>query len=164
MLKLLSVRQMFATSVLAIAVAVGAGFAIAPHAAAAKSEFYNGDTTFAVDGTDVVAYFTEGKPVEGSSKFTHSWAGRTWAFSTAEHLDLFKANPEKYAPQFGGHCSYAASKGYIASTVPEAWTIVDDKLYLNYSLSVQSRWQDNRAERIASGHRNWPELKAGLLD
>ncbi len=131
--------------------------------AAAKTYFYDGDTKFAVDGADVVAYFTEGRPVKGDSRFTHMWGGTTWAFGSAKNRDLFAANPEKYAPQFGGHCAFAASKGYTASTVPEAWAIVNGKLYLNYSTSVNARWRANQDEHIVSGHKNWPRLKKQLL-
>ena len=76
--------------------------------------------------------------MEGERKFTHKWMGTEWRFASAKHRDLFAENPEKYAPQYGGWCAWAVSQGYPASVDPEAWRIVDGKLYLNYSKSVQA--------------------------
>lgn len=145
------------------AAAIGAGIlALKPTPAHADPFIYNGDSKFAVDGTDVVAYFILGKPVRGSQDFTHSWNGAIWSFASAEHRDLFAATPEKYAPQYNGYCAFAAAKGYTASTVPEAWDIVDGRLYLNYSLGVQKRWQSDRSGMITSADQNWPKLAAKL--
>lgn len=117
----------------------------------------------AIRGYDPVAYFTEGKPVEGDSAFTYKWMGATWRFASAENRDSFAARPEKYAPQYGGYCAWAVSQGYTASTDPQAWTIVDGKLYLNYSISVRRQWLDGGvAELIQQGDANWPGLKKGL--
>ncbi|MEE8625805.1 MAG: YHS domain-containing (seleno)protein [Acidiferrobacterales bacterium] len=110
----------------------------------------------AIRGHDPVAYFTERKPTKGSNQYTFEWKGEKFKFASAENLALFEANPEKYAPQYGGYCAYALSEGYTASTVPEAWTIVDDKLYLNYSLGVRKRWRRDIASRIAAADKNWP--------
>jgi YHS domain-containing protein len=112
----------------------------------------------AVDGTDVVAYFTEGRPVAGDPALTHTWRGVTWRFASAANRDAFAAAPERYAPQFGGYCAWAVSKGYTASTVPEAWRIVDGKLYLNYSRGIQRRWERDIPGRIAAGNANWPRV------
>ncbi len=112
----------------------------------------------AIDGTDPVAYFTEGRPVEGSSEFKHDWNGATWRSSSAENRDLFAANPEKYAPQYGGYCAWAVSQGYTASTDPEAWDIVDGKLYLNYSKRVQETWHRNVPGNISAANANWPKV------
>ena len=134
------------------------GFVVgAPPAALAKDPVYT--STFsglAVSGYDPVAYFTAGKPVEGSSDFETEWNGATWRFSSAENLAAFEADPKVYAPQYGGYCAWAVSQGYTASTVPEAWRIVDGKLYLNYSLSVQSRWEGDIPGNIANADANWP--------
>lgn len=116
----------------------------------------------AIDGYDPVAYFTEGKPVEGDSEFAYDWNGATWHFSSVENRDLFAADPEQYAPQYGGYCAYAVSQGYTASTESDAWSIVDDKLYLNYSKSVRSKWEQDKAGYIADGDANWPEIESGL--
>ena len=72
--------------------------------------------------------------------------------------DLFAADPEKYAPQYGGYCAWAVSQGYTASTDPEAWKIVDGKLYLNYSKSVQQTWEQDIPGNIAAGDGNWPKV------
>lgn len=120
-------------------------------------------TVFATDegairGHDPVAYFTDGKPVKGSDEHTLEWSGTLFKFASSENLALFQADPEKYAPQYGGYCAYAVSEGYTASTVPEAWDIVDGKLYLNYSLSVKRKWSKNIPERIAAANQNWPAV------
>ncbi len=112
----------------------------------------------AIDGTDPVAYFTEGRPVEGSSDYTHEWNGATWKFSSAANRDKFIADPDAFAPQYGGYCAWAVSQGYTASTDPEAWKIVEGKLYLNYNKSVQSQWEQNIPGHISAGNSNWPSV------
>ncbi len=94
----------------------------------------------AIRGTDTVAYFTQGKPVKGSDEYTTSWSGATWKFSSQEHLDLFVAEPEKYAPQYGGYCAYGVVQGNLVKIEPEFWTIVDEKLYLNYNKKLNNEW------------------------
>lgn len=116
----------------------------------------------AIDGYDPVAYFTEGKPVEGKDDIAFDWNGATWNFANAANRDAFAADPSKYAPQYGGYCAWAVSQGYTASTDPDAWTIVDGKLYLNYSKGVQRRWSKDVAGNIASGDANWPEIESKL--
>lgn len=110
----------------------------------------------AIRGYDPVAYFTRGKPVKGSDLQTLEWKGATFRFANAEHLALFEAQPEKYAPQYGGYCAYAVSQGATASTEPSAWTIVDNKLYLNYSLNVRKLWSKNIPDFITAANNNWP--------
>ncbi|MHA1151869.1 MAG: YHS domain-containing (seleno)protein [Alphaproteobacteria bacterium] len=106
--------------------------------AAAKDPVYTGIfSNLAVSGYDPVAYFVEGRPVEGRKAFEFEWNGATWRFADADNLAAFKADPEKFAPQYGGYCAWAVSQGGTASTEPELWRIVDGKLYLNYSKSVQ---------------------------
>ena len=82
----------------------------------------------------------------------------TWRFSSEENRAAFAANPEAYAPQYGGYCAYAVSQGYTASTTPEAWTIVEDKLYLNFSTSVRRRWERDIPGHIAAANANWPDV------
>ncbi|MGR5502726.1 YHS domain-containing (seleno)protein [Vibrio sp. DNB22_10_4] len=112
----------------------------------------------AIRGYDPVDYFTQGKPVKGNSDYTYDWNDATWYFSSKQNQDLFTANPDRYAPQYGGYCAWAVSKGYTAKIDPNAWYIHDDKLYLNYSKSVQSTWQQNIPGNIASADLNWPSL------
>ncbi len=142
---------------IALVSAVPIGAAVAPAAFAQTAPVY-AERGIAVDGTDVVAYFNEGKPVKGSASFTFEWNGAVWQFSNAENRNMFAAAPETYAPQYGGYCSYAVSQGYTASTTPEAWKIVDGKLYLNYSRRIQRRWELDIPGRIEAANKNWPEV------
>lgn len=131
----------------------------APAAFAAKDAVYTGTfSSLAVSGYDPVAYFAEGKPVEGSGDFEFEWNGATWRFANQSNLDNFKADPQAYAPQYGGYCAWAVSQGYTASTDPEAWRIVDGKLYLNYSKGVQATWVRDIPGNIAKGDKNWPKV------
>lgn len=110
----------------------------------------------AIRGYDPVAYFTDSAPVAGSGEFTHEWGNATWQFASAENRDLFAADPEKYAPQYGGFCAWAVSQGYTADVDPEAWRVVDGKLYLNYSKGVQKRWEKDIPGNINKANNNWP--------
>ena len=112
----------------------------------------------AIKGYDPVAYFTQSKPVKGSSAFTHQWMNSTWWFASAEDRDEFARNPEKYAPQYGGYCAYGVSQGHTAPIDPEAWTIIEGKLYLNYSKGVQKKWEQDVPGNIVKADRNWPDL------
>ena len=128
---------------------------VAGRALAMSPQIYAEDG-IAVDGSDVVAYFTQGMPVAGSADISYDWMGATWLFSTEENRDMFAATPDAYAPQFGGYCAYAVSQGYTAPTIPEAWRIVDGKLYLNFSLRAQELWLQDVPGNIAKGNANWP--------
>ncbi|HVX50155.1 MAG TPA: YHS domain-containing (seleno)protein [Chitinophagaceae bacterium] len=125
---------------------------------AQKAAVFN-DDGIAVHGYDVVAYFTQSKPVKGDSKLALKWNNATWYFASQQDLDLFKASPAKYAPQYGGYCAYGLSQGHKASTRPEAWTIVNGKLYLNYNNDVKSNWLKNTGGYISKADANWPSLK-----
>ncbi len=114
----------------------------------------------ALKGYDPVAYFAEGKPVKGLSEFQHEWMGAKWFFSSGANRELFIANPMKYAPQYGGFCAYAVSKGRIADISPNSWKIVEDKLYLNNGWLADKLWKRNISENIDKGDRNWPQLLA----
>jgi YHS domain-containing protein len=105
-----------------------------------------------------VAYFTDSKPVKGDPKFSYTWRGAAWQFASAQHRDLFVQNPEKYAPQYGGYCAYGVSEGHTVDIDPEAWRIIEDKLYLNYSKSVQQMWLKEPEARIRRADQNWPGL------
>ena len=112
----------------------------------------------AVGGYDAVAYHTQGKPVAGTDEFTHTWKGATWRFASKESLDTFVKEPEKYAPQYGGYCAFAVGHGSLASGDPTIWKIVDGKLYLNLSKSVQTSWERDIPGLIKRGDANWPKL------
>jgi YHS domain-containing protein len=114
----------------------------------------------AIKGYDPVAYFTASKPVEGQKTFTHAWRGAEWRFASAANRDLFGAQPEKYAPQFGGYCAWAVSQGYTAGIDPVAWKIVGEKLYLNYDLKIQAKWEKELEANVAKAAQNWPKILA----
>jgi YHS domain-containing protein len=113
----------------------------------------------AIRGYDPVAYFTDNKPVEGSKDFSWSWQGTTWQFKDKANLEAFKSNPEKYAPQFGGYCAYGVSENHKSPTQPDAFTIVDNKLYLNYNVKVKELWVKDIPGRVAKAETNWTDLK-----
>lgn len=139
-----------------LVIAVAALGVVVPFAARAAVSPINGNP--AIQGYDAVAYFTLGDAVKGQPQFKVEWNGATWLFASAEHRDAFKAAPGKYAPQYGGYCSYAVSRGYTADIDPQAFTIVNGKLYLNYSLSVRERWETERDSNIVKADGNWPKL------
>ncbi len=112
----------------------------------------------AIRGYDTVAYFTENKPVKGSDDFSFEYNGANWLFSSAENLEKFKEDPEKYAPQYGGYCAYAVSQGTTASIKPELFTIHEGKLYLNYSKSINDKWLEDKDNFIEAADKNWPEI------
>lgn len=112
----------------------------------------------AIRGYDPVAYFIMGEPTPGKSKYATKWQGAIYKFSSAENLATFKSDPERYAPQYGGYCAYAVSRGATANTDPEAWTIVNGKLYLNFSPNVKKRWSKDIPGNIKSANKNWPAV------
>lgn len=114
----------------------------------------------AIHGYDPVAYFTAGRPTEGKDEITFSWQGAVWRFATPENRDLFAKDPGRYAPQYGGYCAYAVSQNSTADIDPRAWKIVNNKLYLNYDLDIQKKWESNRDAFIVAADKNWPALKA----
>lgn len=131
-----------------VAALAGPAFAMTP-------EIYS-EGGIAIDGTDPVAYFSEEGPVPGKPEHALDWKGATWRFASAENRAMFEADPEKFAPQYGGWCAYAVSRGYTASTVPQAWAIHDGKLYLNFSRPVRALWARDIAGNIQKGDMNWP--------
>lgn len=125
---------------------------------AQKSEIFVSSDA-AIKGYDAVAYFNQSKPVKGSKEYSTTWKGATWYFSSKENLDAFKMSPDKYAPQYGGYCAYGLSQGHKAPIDPAAWTIVDGKLYLNYSQDVKTTWTKDRDKYIKDANSKWPGLK-----
>jgi len=112
----------------------------------------------AIRGYDVVGYFTEGKAIKGDTTFKYTWNGADWMFKSKENMELFKANPEKYAPQYGGYCAYGVSENHKSPTNAEAFTILNNKLYFNYNPKVKELWIQNPTERIAKADSLWKGL------
>ena len=115
-------------------------------------------SSVAIRGTDPVAYFRKGSAVKGSADHAYRWNGAVWHFSSAANRAAFVATPERYAPKYGGYCAWAVANGYTASTDPEAWTIHDGRLYLNYSLSVREQWLVDVPGNVRAGDANWPDV------
>jgi YHS domain-containing protein len=116
-----------------------------------------------VDGTgaggyDVVAYRTENAAKPGNEAIAADFEGVRYRFINEANRAMFTADPAKYVPAYGGYCAYAVSQGYTAKIDPEAFTVVEGKLYLNYSKGVQSKWQQDTAGYIASADANWPKV------
>jgi len=112
----------------------------------------------ALRGYDTVAYFTQSKPVEGVDAYSTEWSGATWKFSSNEHLELFKNDPEKYAPQYGGYCAYGVAMNNLIKIEPDVWTIVDDKLYLNYNAGVKRKWVKDVSGYISKADSKFENL------
>jgi hypothetical protein len=134
-------------------------FLLAGAALAQKAPVYS-DSSGAIRGYDPVAYFTQGRPVKGSRQFTRLWNGAEWRFASAENRARFAAAPEKYAPQYGGYCAYGVASGYAVKIEPDAWSIVDGKLYLNYDRSVQEAWKKDVPGYIRKANAHWPAVLA----
>lgn len=128
---------------------------------AADPNIYSHPTKGAVGGADVVAYFSLSPgdaPVMGSKAFSYEYQGATWYFSSQENLELFSKNPEKYAPQYGGYCAFAASHGFTKSIDINYWHIVDGKLYLNFNKNADRKWLNDRDAAIVRANSNWPNI------
>ena len=117
----------------------------------------NGDG-IAIKGYDPVAYFTQSRPVKGQNEYQFEWNNAKWLFANNEHMTLFQENPGKFAPQYGGYWAYAVSRGSTADIDPEAWAIIDGKLYLNLNKDVQNIWNKDRPGYINKADKNWPRL------
>jgi YHS domain-containing protein len=113
----------------------------------------------AIRGYDPVAFFKDQAPIRGSRDISCSWNGATWYFASDENKEAFVADPEKFAPQYGGYCAYGTADGHKAPTQIDTWSIVNDKLYFNYNKQVQKEWNKNQNELIKKADENWPSVK-----
>jgi YHS domain-containing protein len=118
----------------------------------------------ALKGYDPVAYFTDGQATKGVDQYSFQWKGVTYRFASAENLQRFKADPDKYLPQYGGYCAYAMSLDRIADIDPSRWAIVGGKLYLNNVFLAQHLRSLNKSGNIASADRNWPQYPKEAAD
>lgn len=112
----------------------------------------------AMQGYDPVGYFYQSAPVKGSPEFSAEHDGATYWFSSMENLDTFKANPEMFVPAYGGYCAYGVSQGVKVPIDPEAFSVVDGKLYLNITKEVQKTWEQDIPGYIKKADRIWPVL------
>jgi YHS domain-containing protein len=129
-------------------------------AVAAHAQSFNNDRGIGAKGYDVVAYFTAGEAAKGSPQFTYEHDGVTWRFASAENRDMFKADPAKYAPQYGGYCAYGVAVGGLYDVQPDkAWSVVDGKLYLNKDAGVKQTWLKDVPGNISSADANWPKIR-----
>jgi YHS domain-containing protein len=126
-------------------------------ASISAGDFFEQDGV-AIKGYDPVAYFTDKKPAKGSPSYKAEFRGSTFQFASAANRDVFAAAPAKYAPQYNGYCAFGVAGGYKAAIDPAAFTVVDDKLYLNYNRGVQSQWRADVPGFIAKADRNWPKV------
>jgi YHS domain-containing protein len=142
----------------ASALFASAGAFAAPPINTLKNSVFGGNTDTAINGYDTVAYFTQSKPVKGTDALATEWQGAKWKFSTQANLDLFKASPEKYAPQYGGYCAYGVTQGALVKVDPDQFSVIDGKLYLNFDADVQAKWKKDTAGYIASANVKFPAL------
>ena len=113
----------------------------------------------AIDGYDPVAYFVQSAAVRGRPDLTLVINGTVYRFADSANRDRFQQDPSQFLPQYGGFCAYAVSRGYTADIDPQAWKIVDGKLYLNYSKRAQRLWEEDVPGNIRKGDANWPNLR-----
>ncbi|WP_299626544.1 YHS domain-containing (seleno)protein [Pelagibius sp.] len=126
---------------------------------ARAGELVNKDgADLAIKGYDPVAYFTEGRPIAGVPEFEQTWHDAVWRFSSAEHLRLFARDPERYAPRYGGFCAGAMANGWKVTVDPEAWTIIDGKLYLSFRKDLIKRFAQDPVENVAKADANWQRI------
>ncbi|GLS83084.1 YHS domain-containing (seleno)protein [Paraferrimonas haliotis] len=136
-----------------------ASFVLASCASVSKQPVFE-EEGLANRGYDVVSYFTDNEAQLGSEQFSTRYNGVEWRFASAEHLEMFNNAPQQYAPQYGGYCAYAMSKGFVVSTDPQAFAIENGKLYLNYSLGVRETWLKDKPGYIEKANANWLEKTA----
>jgi hypothetical protein len=139
-------------------VAMAATMFVASLAVAEPIKINAGDNHIAIGGYDTVAYFTAGKPTKGDPRFEANWQEARWQFATAEHRDMFVRDPDRYAPRYGGFCAVGLARGYLATVDPQAWRLVDGKLFLTFTTKGQDIFQEDIAGTIANAEKNWETL------
>ena len=144
------------TSMIVILTMVGLSFFTISGLEASEVNIKNGA---AAHGYDVVAYFTQSQPVKGKKQFTTKYQGATYRFASQEHLQKFTANPDQFAPQYGGYCAFGTAMGRKFDGNPKAWSIVSNKLYLNLNKRVKERWNTDISGFVRGADNNWPLIK-----
>jgi hypothetical protein len=126
---------------------------------AQAGEFSTNDENLALDGYDPVAYFTQSQPVPGSPEHQTEWQDASWRFASADHQALFESNPEKYAPRYGGFCAGGMSLGRKVKIDPEAWMIVDGKLFMGGASTAIDYMKKDTEAKIIKADENWETLR-----
>jgi YHS domain-containing protein len=130
--------------------------------ATAGSIVYGAGNGPVIKGYDTVAYHTTGAPLKGDARFSADWNGAQWWFASDENRQRFLADPERYAPQYGGYCAYAMSIDSFAPGDPNRWKVVDGKLYLNANYLAQKLWERDIPGKIREANSYWPGKKREL--
>jgi hypothetical protein len=115
----------------------------------------------AIAGYDTVAYFDEGRPVQGQQNIEYQWHNLRWRFASIAHRDLFARDPDRYAPQFDGYCAMgvASEDSHKDIVDPQAWIIVDGKLYMAFDRKALDKFRAHLAANIQSANEHWPQIK-----
>lgn len=113
----------------------------------------------ALHGHDPVSYFKAGAPARGKADMTVVHEGVIYRFASAANRDAFRQDPERYAPQFGGFCAMGTAMGLKLDVDPQAWRVVDGKLYLNLNKDVQKKWLSDVPGHLSQANAKWPEIK-----
>jgi hypothetical protein len=128
-------------------------------ASAALAEDAANSPRIVLSGYDPVSYFTEGKPEKGLAELSAPYDNGTYWFTNADHRAMFVANPDRYAPQFGGLCAIDLSHGIKTEPDPEAWTIADGKLYVFSAKRGTSFFAEQGPSIVEAATKNWQKLK-----
>jgi len=136
-----------------------ATFAVQPGMAGEATRVNKGSDNVAIKGYDPVAYFTKGQPMKGRPDMAYSWNGANWHFADESHRDMFAGSPERYAPQFGGFCSMALTRGEIKTIDPEAWRVIDGKLYLSFSKRGRGKFGEDTHANIKKAEESWENIR-----
>lgn len=128
-------------------------------AASAETSINKDENNIAISGYDTVAYFTEERAVKGRSEIDYVWQNTRWFFSNETNRELFASSPENFAPQFGGYCAGAMTRGIEVKADPEAWTIVDGKLFIKVNKEARDDWRKDSAENIENANKSWEEKR-----
>mgnify|MGYP006066770147 CR=1 FL=1 len=117
-------------------------------------------STVAAGGYDVVAYYSQGKPVRGSGDYVATFGDATYLFASKSNRDQFQKNPSQYVPAYGGYCAYGVAVGKKLVGDPEIWKIVDEVLYLNLNKNIQNTWNEDIPGNIVKADDNWPRIRS----
>jgi YHS domain-containing protein len=159
-MKILRNRHSLLLSLLAATLLSGAvAIDVNAYDEASVSELNTDAKGLALHGYDPVAYFQAGAPTTGKAELQTNHRGATYRFASAANLAQFKADPDRYAPQYGGFCAMGVALEKKLDVDPNAWRIVDGKLYLNLNKDVQKKWLDDVPGNLAQANATWPEIK-----